>query len=132
LAGVATYGSQYLLGADTALPVGAVAGFVVGIVCAHYARSWVMVAGILGNVIAVASLCLVSVAGSLATGGFSGNLINLRRLLGEPGVGSMIKASGNPIDWSGVLGGLSMLLVIFVAPGLFGSLWIWEGRRSEL
>ena len=109
IAGAVTFASVYLVGPLGMLLVGIVSGLIVGFVSAHYATSRVMLAGVFGNRTCVASFFFCSTPLWIASGA----------------------SSPLHIDWweSAVTTGL--LSAIFIVPGLFGSLWVWEGRKNS-
>ena len=110
VAGMLTYASAYVVG-ELAFIVGPILGFIVGCISAYAATSNCFVAGVVGNLFAMASFLLISAIVGIVTGEWS-------------------SSAGAPFDWVGVSLGFLFLACIFVLPGLLGSLPVWEGRRN--
>ena len=108
IAGVAAYASAYVLGPLGIFPVALIAGLIVGWLSARATTTHLAWASISGNLIAVASLFTVSASVGLLNGNIS---------LGH-------------VEWSFMPVLVILMTAIFVAPGLLGCLWVWEGRKS--
>jgi hypothetical protein len=107
LAGAVTYGATRVLGSKGVITVAVVSGLAVGVVSSAWSTKRLLLAGIVGNLIAWTTLIFIWAA------------IHVAR--------STLVRYG--LDWSEVLYVASMFLAFFVGPGLLGSLWVWEGRK---